>query len=67
MGKLHGNKCATCNGTGILPDPEHVWNDRDKKKKSKCPYGHRYGKDTDSFPDCNKCKKWDDCVDEKEN
>lgn len=38
--------------------------DDEKPKKEKCPYGHKFGQDNDSFPkDCNKCKVWDDCAD----
>ena len=30
---------------------------------NKCPYGHKFGDDTDKFPkDCDKCKVWDDCI-----
>lgn len=29
--------------------------------KNKCPYGHIFGKDTDKFDECGKCKIWDDC------
>ena len=35
--------------------------------KGKCPYGHKFGVDTDDFPkDCSKCDAWDDCIEEKE-
>jgi len=36
------------------------------KSKDKCPYGHRFGIDTDKFKDCDTCEIWDDCSDEKE-
>jgi len=37
-----------------------------KEIKSKCPHGHAYGKDTDEYPECDTCKVWDDCIEEKE-
>ncbi len=35
-------------------------------KKGKCPYGHRFGKDTNDFDECDDCPLWDDCIEEKE-
>jgi hypothetical protein len=32
--------------------------------KDRCPFDHRFGKDTDKFADCNNCKLWNDCADE---
>jgi hypothetical protein len=37
-----------------------------KEEEEKCPHGHRFGIDTDDFKECNKCKIWEDCIDEKE-
>lgn len=34
--------------------------------KDKCPYGHTFGVDTDSFKDCTTCELWDACTDQKE-
>jgi len=34
--------------------------------KNKCPHGHIFGKDTDDFDDCGKCKIWEACIDKKE-
>jgi hypothetical protein len=34
--------------------------------KDKCPYGHKFGVDTDAFKDCTTCVLWDACTDEKE-
>lgn len=34
--------------------------------KDKCPYGHKFGVDTDSFKDCTTCELWDACTDAKE-
>jgi hypothetical protein len=31
------------------------------KTRGKCPYGHKFGVDTDDFDDCADCKVWDDC------
>lgn len=33
----------------------------EKPAKGKCPFGHKFGVDTDNFDDCGKCKVWDDC------
>ncbi len=45
-------------------------NKEDKKKKKvkpgECPHGHKFGKDTDSFPECNDCEAWEGCDDKKE-
>lgn len=35
-------------------------------EKDRCPYGHKFGVDTDKFNDCDKCDIWDACIDEKE-
>ena len=42
-------------------------NKKKPSKKNKCPHGHRFGVDADDFDECNECKKWDDCTDEKES
>ena len=56
-------------------EPEEDSDDESKKSKkhsdeddeeedsgSKCPYGHRFGKDCDVYPDdCDNCKCWDKC------
>jgi len=44
---------------------------REKKKekvsKNKCPYGHKFGIDTDKFEDdCDDCAIWESCIDKKE-
>ena len=28
----------------------------------KCPFGHKFGKDTDEFDDCDDCDIWDKCI-----
>lgn len=28
---------------------------------SECPFGHKFGKDTDNFDDCDDCEIWDKC------
>lgn len=33
---------------------------------NKCPYGHQFGIDTDNKDECQNCKVWDECIDEKE-
>lgn len=32
------------------------------KDCGKCPFGHKFGKDTDEFDDCDDCNIWDECV-----
>lgn len=42
-----------------------VEEDEDEENNEKeCPYGHRYGKDTDSNDDCTKCESevWNECT-----
>lgn len=34
--------------------------------KNQCPFGHKFGVDTDETDDCGGCDKWDDCTDAKE-
>lgn len=36
------------------------------KSSDRCPHEHKFGVDTDKYDECNKCKIWDDCIDEKE-
>ena len=36
-----------------------------RESKKKCPFGHEFGVDADEFDDCDKCKVWEDCKDEK--
>lgn len=36
------------------------------KTEDKCPYGHRFGIDTDEYDDCAVCDLWDPCMDKKE-
>ena len=31
-----------------------------------CPFKHTFGKDCEEFDECNDCKLWDKCFDEKE-
>lgn len=38
---------------------------RPRTAKTKCPFDHEFGVDTDQFDDCDKCKIWQDCKDEK--
>ena len=32
-----------------------------KSTSGKCPFGHKYGVDTDTFDDCENCNCWDKC------
>ena len=33
-----------------------------KKDCSKCPFGHKFGKDCDEYSECDDCDIWDKCV-----
>jgi hypothetical protein len=46
--------------------PEKEPEKKPGKSSDRCPHGHKFGVDTDKYDDCNKCKIWDDCIDEKE-
>lgn len=37
-----------------------------EEKKDRCPYGYKFGIDTDEYDECIKCEIWDDCIEEKE-
>lgn len=37
-----------------------------KEADDKCPYGHKYGVDTDEHDDCETCELWDSCIEAKE-
>lgn len=41
-------------------------NKKNNKKKNPCPYGYEFGVDLDEHDECEKCKKWDDCLDKNE-
>lgn len=32
------------------------------KNCGECPFGHKFGKDTDKFEDCDDCDMWDKCL-----
>lgn len=32
----------------------------------RCPHGHRFGVDCETFDDCDVCEIWDECIDEQE-
>jgi len=36
------------------------------KGKNKCPYGHEFGVDNDSYDDCGGCKVWEKCLEASE-
>ena len=50
-------------GQGGRGHRDHDNDDDEKppKKGSKCPHGHTFGKDIDKHPECEDCKKWDEC------
>jgi len=35
-------------------------------KNERCPYGHRFGIDSEKFDDCDTCEIWGECLDKKE-
>ena len=37
------------------------------KGKNKCPYGHEFGVDNDSYDDCDNCEVWEKCLEASEN
>lgn len=43
----------------IEEDDESV---KKKKSSSKCPHGHTFGEDVDEYNECDKCKKWEYCM-----
>jgi len=46
------------------PAPKPVKKGGSTSSKDKCPYGHKFGIDTDKFKDCDTCEIWDDCSEE---
>lgn len=44
-------------------DDEDEQEEKTEKKSTsgKCPFGHKFGVDTDSFGDCDNCNCWDKC------
>jgi len=50
----------------LEPESESGKSKKDKGKKSKCPYGHIFGTDNDSYKDCVDCGDWDACDTESE-
>ena len=49
-------------------DDEPPAKETSKKEKDcggdckKCPFGHKFGEDTDEFDDCDDCDVWDKCI-----
>ena len=38
-----------------------------KGKENKCPYGHEFGVDNDSYDDCDNCEVWEKCLEASES
>jgi hypothetical protein len=38
----------------------------EKKEESKCPFGYKFGVDTDEEDECAECPIWESCLDKKE-
>jgi hypothetical protein len=55
-----------------VEDDEEEEDEEDKpvkkgsSKKTKCPYGHKFGIDHEEYDDCEDCAKWDECLEAKE-
>ena len=43
-------------------DDEDDEEDSDDEPKKKCPFGHKYGVDTDVYDDCDTCDCWANCT-----
>jgi hypothetical protein len=54
-----GKTCRICRGTGKPRQSSNT-------EKERCPHGHKFGVDTDEFPECDTCRIWDECIDVKE-
>ena len=39
----------------------------EKPGKTKCPFGHKFGKDCETSDDCDACDLWEDCSEAQEN
>ena len=62
-----GRECPICKGTGVVKKKSTSDDDElPKKKKKKCPHGHKFGVDTETKDDCDKCKVWENCIAVKE-
>jgi hypothetical protein len=46
------------------PDPEPE--PEPDAADNKCPHGYKFGVDNDAYDECDKCKVWEDCADEKD-
>ena len=51
---------------GTLTDKKQTVEKKPIKSTDRCPYEYRFGIDTDKYNECDKCKIWDDCIEEKE-
>jgi hypothetical protein len=49
------------------PTPTKAVKRKKKTEKNRCPFGHRFGVDTDAYDECDECDVWDDCIEVKEN
>jgi hypothetical protein len=60
---------VTKDESDVIKEKEPV-RTRGKKTSSndgdKCPFGHKFGVDTDEYKDCERCELWDECDEEKE-
>jgi hypothetical protein len=71
-----GRECPICEGTGVKPKEEQEEEvpkssrkkEAEPKSKSgeRCPHGHKFGVDTEKFEECDDCKFWNECADEKD-
>jgi hypothetical protein len=72
-----GRECPICEGTGVTPTAEEPEEEAPKSSRKKeaepkgksgerCPHGHKFGVDTEKFEECDDCKLWNSCADEKD-
>lgn len=47
---------------GVIKRPKPM----PKKQENECPHGHIFGKDTEDYDECDKCKVWEACIAIKE-
>jgi hypothetical protein len=69
----NGEVCQECQGSCMKDSAKpkktkpKVKPKKPKEEANRCPYGHRFGIDTDEYDECDECDVWDDCIEVKEN
>jgi len=49
-----------------VEEPEKMEESQMQVNEHICPYGHKFGIDTDKFEECDTCEIWDSCIEKKE-